>query len=1002
MRREGSVIFALICAALIMCQAGPAEATDRYWIAGGTDWFNDNNGWNTQSDGTGSTGQPVSGDRVFLYGPGSSGNTTVYYYSDYSPLNLSMLTIDAAGTGNVTLQLGAYGQNQPLSAYSEVIGGNSAGTFTQLGATNQASNLYVGINAGSNGLYNQSAGTNTVTQDFILGYNGASGSTPAASGAYKLSGTGSLSAGSLCIGDSGAGTFTQTGGTNQTNTSMYVGYNPGSSGLYDHSAGTNTVTQDLVLGYHDASGSTPAASGTYKLSGTGSLSANNEYIGYIGTGTFTQTGGANQTNTSMYVGYNRGSSGLYDHSAGTNTVTQDFILGYNGASGSTPAASGAYKLSGTGSLSANNEYIGYSGTGTFTQTGGTNTATGSVVIAETLTATGSSYNLMGGTLTAGAITLNAGGAFSQNGGTLNAAVFNQTGGTVQGDLQNGGTFNYTSGDFQGRLVNNGVVNFNADFTAGNGMEHYTDLTIGAGRTITLNGAGLANYGSITLAGGVLTGSGALANYNYMSGYGTIGGSGGFVNQGVLHLTGNLTVSNVGSNVNYNEIDLAGPGKYLNLASYYAELSNQGAINLNGSSMIGPGTVDNSYGGVIAGNGSITGNFSNSAGTLLVSGNTNVSGAFANGGLISLTGASSHLMGGAIANTGTIQGQGTVGNSIANTGIIETRGGDLTLSGQSLVNNKGGQINVDSGNKLIATTGIAGNAGTISFNNSIFDNNGHAMSNTGVISGYGVFRTGGLTNSGNVALTGGSSTVNGDVLNQTGATVQVAYSPAVFTGAFTNYGTFKLTETKVTFANGYTEHGSYLSDPGTTSIAGNANIDTTGYWQGGIGDNWSITGGFLNNSTQNTKWDTGLSTIALTGSGNHVFRLMGTDKGAIMGGYTNNFAWGTLSITGGGSVTLTADSTSRYAQYVTTILGVTLNSGQVTNISEATGSDLNIYYLASAAGNAYLNDKIYNLTGGGELIPVSGATPGSVPLPPAVLLLAPGLAGLTAMRNRFKN
>ncbi len=46
-----------------------------------------------------------------------------------------------------------------------------------------------------------------------------------------------------------------------------------------------------------------------------------------------------------------------------------------------------------------------------------------------------------------------------------------------------------------------------------------------------------------------------------------------------------------------------------------------------------------------------------------------------------------------------------------------------------------------------------------------------------------------------------------------------------------------------------------------------------------------------------------------------------------------------------------------------------SSGAVTNISEASGSDLNIYYLASASGNAYLAGKTYELTGGGELIPV---------------------------------
>ena len=37
-------------------------------------------------------------------------------------------------------------------------------------------------------------------------------------------------------------------------------------------------------------------------------------------------------------------------------------------------SSGSYNLSGSGLLTATSEYIGYSGTGSFTQSGGTNTA----------------------------------------------------------------------------------------------------------------------------------------------------------------------------------------------------------------------------------------------------------------------------------------------------------------------------------------------------------------------------------------------------------------------------------------------------------------------------------------------------------------------------------------------------------------------------------------------------------------------------------------------------
>ena len=75
-------------------------------------------------------------------------------------------------------------------------------------------------------------------------------------------------------------------------------------------------------------------------------------MGYSGTGSFTQSGGANNVNG----GFNYLSLGL----------------GYNAGS------SGTYNLSGGGLLSAaQNEYVGYSGTGTFTQSGGTNIITSS-------------------------------------------------------------------------------------------------------------------------------------------------------------------------------------------------------------------------------------------------------------------------------------------------------------------------------------------------------------------------------------------------------------------------------------------------------------------------------------------------------------------------------------------------------------------------------------------------------------------------------------------------
>ena len=256
------------------------------------------------------------------------------------------------------------------------------------------------------------------------------------------------------------------------------------------------------MGLGNLSGST----GTYNLSG-GSLAAGGrtslgEYIGYSGSGTFTQNGGS-------------------------HTVAGDLILGF------LPGSAGAYNLSGAARLSViGNEYVGNAGSGVFTQSGGNHTVTGTLTIAKNPPPLGNDlFALQGGNLTVGTIDLLVGGIFNQTGGNLQATTFNQTGGEVRGALENRGTFNYNSGTFAGRLLNYGAVAFNADFTASNGLLNTstTPLNIDAGRTVTLNGMGLDNQGTLVV-NGTLTGDPLLNNTG-----GTLGGSGkvvgSFTNQG---------------------------------------------------------------------------------------------------------------------------------------------------------------------------------------------------------------------------------------------------------------------------------------------------------------------------------------------------------------------------------------------------------------------------------------------------------------------------------------
>ena len=206
-------------------------------------------------------------------------------------------------------------------------------------------------------------------------------------GGFSMSGSTTVSVGGLTTDDTSSG---MTGGA-LTVWGHIVGYS--GTGNFAQSGGTNTITDwiplnwpigpsiPLCLGYNLGS------SGTYILSGSGQLSAEAELVGYNGTGAFVQSGGTNTISNfysagQLYLGYNPGSSGTYTmggagipslsasseysgysgtgsfvQSGGINTVNNSIYLGYNSGS------SGTYGLSGSGQLIAGTAYVGYSGTG---------------------------------------------------------------------------------------------------------------------------------------------------------------------------------------------------------------------------------------------------------------------------------------------------------------------------------------------------------------------------------------------------------------------------------------------------------------------------------------------------------------------------------------------------------------------------------------------------------------------------------------------------------------
>lgn len=825
---------------MVLC-CSPALATDKTWV-GGTGWWSYAPSWNP-------SGTPNNTDNVFLTTADSS-NKVVYYFTISPTAVFGNLQIGASTTGSMTLNQGYGGYSQPLASLNEYVGFTGKGTHLQ------------------------SLGTNTITNSLYLGYGNA-----AANGTYTLSGTGSLSA-----------------------PFQYLGYGLNSTAAFTQSTGTTNTANYLYLGL----GANSTA--TYNLTG-GSLTTNGTYLGLTGTatGTFIQGGGTHTVNGSLYVG---------------NVAN----------------ATGVYNLNG-GSLSANNEYVGAGASmfGTFTQAGGTNTTQNLTIAGSGGTGT---YAFNHGTLNVtNTLNLNTNGYLGIGDGSLTYQTFNQNGGTVTGTLTNnpGSTYNYNSGLFTGRLVNRGNTSFNADFTASDGIENHWRISA-YNRNFTLNGNGLDNRGSFTLQNGTLGGNGPVVNsgdLSIMNGF--ITGSGGFTNAGLFTVNGWVGLSKTGTNVNYGQIAFQSnwdmnqqqqTNPVLNLDN---TLINRGLINManynfNSAIFIKGGTLTNDVGGIIQGAGIITGNFSN-AGAVTVGGVMQIYKDFVNSGLIQFTNYSNVpgvLMGGftggvqsgAITNTGTIQGGGTINNNIINNGIINAGGvygGQLVLNG-SVANNATGLMTASEAG-IFVTQGMATNAGKITLLGGGFDNNNHPMTNeaTGQISGLGTFRTGGtgLLNYGKVNLTGdigwGSIVVgpvnNGDSTHTSARMDLNSY--VYFSGPVVNWGTVKtygvgtdLGKATLTFAGGYTEHGTYISDPMWQKIVGDLTVGQTGFLFGGKDDKWEVTGNFINNSAKNLVWQTAQSDLAFSnqGSNNHDLYLTGADLGASRQGFENNFAWGSLDIT----------------------------------------------------------------------------------------------------------
>ena len=379
-------------------------------------------------------------------------------------------------------------------------------------------------------------------------------------------------------------TFTQSGGNNTvtSNLSIYSGaYNLSASGnlsvqtetmdgTFTQSGGNHTISTYFLCGF--------SGNGTYTLSGDGSLSAQNEILGNgtttQGNGIFNQTGGTNTTgflqlgarNPATFAGvgnytlsgngtlltqgesFGDGGSGTFTQTGGVHTVSGTLTVGDVNGFGN-----GTYSLSGNASLSTLNETVANSASGTFNQSGGSNTISGTLSIGDGAGAqNGIGYYALSGNATLSALNEFVGDAF----GTGN---FTQSGGnnSIFGSLVMGnaaffftGTYTLSSGNLSvygnETLGSSGVGNF----TQSGGVHTIAgSLTLaanaGSSGLFQLQNGSLATSSTVINSAGNFTQSGGTASLGPISGAGALTISGGSATAQSLLLS-SLSLSNTGS------------------------------------------------------------------------------------------------------------------------------------------------------------------------------------------------------------------------------------------------------------------------------------------------------------------------------------------------------------------------------------------------------------------------------------------------------------------------